>query len=357
MALKRIRYEDELESFRIEGGPEVGFRPNGDLVLPLDWAGDVSLAHLANALKRYESYYGGRVEAVFLTSDPGNALDHAQREVWVTYDRGSIETQAGFSVDPSNVPRAQDIEALVGPLLKRHRAAWAGSWRDDDDGFVSVGVSAFLTGGARSVNDLYELGVDLQLLLAAAGGAAELTPETALDLLKARRVEVLAGQPEGISFDAKERPYPLAKDAQKWELAKDVAAFANTGRPALIVIGVINKATPSGDVFGAPKPFPVSDMDVVAVRASLRDRVTPMIPDLDVGVIEAKAGYGYGWIYIPTQPRELQPFMVSGALAGDAWLGRHVSIPVRSGEDTGYLDAAAIHSFLAAGRAALRGVD
>src|SRR4051794_5870121 len=59
MALKRIRYEDELDSFRIEGGPDIGFRQGGDLVLPLDAAADVSLAHLANALQRYESYYGG----------------------------------------------------------------------------------------------------------------------------------------------------------------------------------------------------------------------------------------------------------------------------------------------------------
>jgi hypothetical protein len=109
-------------------------------------------------------------------------------------------------------------------------------------------------------------------------------------------------------------------------------------------------------VLDAARPFDLSKMDVPALRAVLRDRVVPLIPDLDVGVTELRDGYGYGWIRIPAQAPELRPFIVAGALTGSGYLGTHVSIPFRAIEDTAYLDAAAVHSLIAAGRVSLQNV-
>lgn len=60
MALKRIRYEDEDEIFRIEGGAEFSLAQNGDLVLPLESIADVGVAYFTSTMKRYEEYYGGK---------------------------------------------------------------------------------------------------------------------------------------------------------------------------------------------------------------------------------------------------------------------------------------------------------
>lgn len=150
-------------------------------------------------------------------------------------------------------------------------------------------------------------------------------------------------------LDAKRAPYKLSSDAEKWEIAKDVASFANSDRDAIILIGVTTEGTPNGDVLTAARPFHLLEMDVPA-----RDRIVPLILDLDIGVVEVRDGFGYGWIRIPQQPSELKPFLVAGALVTAGFLGAHVAIPFRAVEDTAYLDAAAIHSFIAAGRASLR---
>jgi hypothetical protein len=163
---------------------------------------------------------------------------------------------------------------------------------------------------------LVELGIELQQLLVAAENGAELTARTARDLTKAARVGVILGQPEGIWLDAKREPYPTSTELQRWEIAKDVAAFANAGIDALILIGVATKATVNGDVLDSTHAFPIAKMDPVAVRAIVRDRVTPDIQHLDVGVVESRGGYGYGWIFVPAQPQGGPAVHRRGCLAG-----------------------------------------
>jgi hypothetical protein len=225
-------------------------------------------------------------------------------------------------------------------------------WVNDDQGSFTVYVT--LAGPSRSVGQICELAMELQTLLNAAAGGGVFSARTALNLIKVPRVEVMLGQPESLWLDAKRAPYPLVTEAQHWEFVKDVAAFANTGEDALILIGVDTVNSPNGDVLGSPRPFKIATMDPVALRASARQRITPVIPDLEVGVVESQGGYGYGWIFVPAQPVELLPFIVAGALLDGDFRGGHLSIPIRAVEDTVYTDAAAVHSLLAAGRVALR---
>jgi hypothetical protein len=133
-----------------------------------------------------------------------------------------------------------------------------------------------------------------------------------------------------------------------------VVAFANTGADSLILFGVTTANSGAGDVLHSLHPFRLTSMNTDAIRAVLRDRVTPDIPNVEVHIVESQGGHGYGYIYVPAQPVELLPFIVSGALIGGRYYGRHLSIPVRSTEDTAYSDASALHSTLAAGRVALR---
>ena len=358
MALKRVTYEPEEEVYRIEGGPEIRFARDDSLVISLETAKDVSVAHFQNALRRSEEHFGQYITSIFTSDVPLEEFDpdSSPRNVWLSYELGTLAVEAGFAVRSSQPPKTEDVKRLVDPVLKRWRASFRGSWQDDDGPILSVFVSASLGGGSRSVGELHELGTELQLLLDAVGGDLSLTALTASDLVKASRPDVIVGQPETTWLDAKREPYKLGNDPQAWELAKDVAAFANTGADALIVLGVATTKSVNGDVLSTPRPFPLSDMDVDQVRATLRERLTPDIPNIDVGVVASRKSseYGFGWIFIPAQGRELQPFMVRGALVGKVWRGTHISIPVRSGEDTVYTDPAAVHTLLAAGRIALR---
>jgi hypothetical protein len=44
------------------------FAHDGALIVPLFAAAEVSVAHFANALDRYETYYGGYLESMFISS-------------------------------------------------------------------------------------------------------------------------------------------------------------------------------------------------------------------------------------------------------------------------------------------------
>jgi hypothetical protein len=96
-------------------------------------------------------------------------------------------------------------------------------------------------------------------------------------------------------------------------------------------------------------------MDVEASRDVLRDRIVPAILNLEVGVVESQASYGYGYIFVPAQAPETLPYLVAGALVAGWVAGAHVSIPYRAGEDTAFAGAARVHSLIVAGRVALAG--
>jgi len=65
-------------------------------------------------------------------------------------------------------------------------------------------------------------------------------------LSRARRGEPLVGTEESDQLDFKLAPYVLDAPHQKWELAKDVAAFANR-RGGVIVIGYSDRTSTKRD--------------------------------------------------------------------------------------------------------------
>lgn len=355
VALKRVRWEEDEEAFRIEGGGSFTF-DEGNLVIPLDIAGDVSVAHLTRALTRLRDYYGESPEVIYLVESEHDWEPPAARFAcaMASFEDGQITVIASLAVDADST-RPPELYELIAPLLAQHRAHWNATWISDEGGvFLSRMVSAGLSGERRSIAELAQFGVDLQEFCGAISGDGELSAFAARNLIAAGRISLLLGQQEGSWLDAKGAPYSLATDADKWELAKDVASFANGGEDAMILLGATTRRTPNGDVVDKPRPFDLREMDVPALRAVLRDRIVPLIPDLDIGVVERRGGYGYGWIRVPAQPAELRPFLVAGAMTGSGYLGTHISIPFRAIEDTAYLDAAAVHSLIAAGRVSLR---
>jgi hypothetical protein len=136
------------------------------------------------------------------------------------------------------------LHRLIAPLLAQHRARSQASWISEEDGyFLGRMVSATLGGSRRSIAELAQFGADLQELCGALSGAGDLSVSAARNLVAAGRVKLLLGQQEASWLDAKGEAYPLATDADKWELAKDVASFANGGKEAMIILRVTTRRT------------------------------------------------------------------------------------------------------------------
>jgi len=206
--LRRVKYEDDDSSFRIEGGGRIALARDGTLVFPLGVAGSVGVAWLAQALARYEDYYGGYLESSFLsnTSAVDFDPDASSRDVYVEYAKGLIAVQAGVPIGTGAAPKSVELARLFAPLLARRRAVWRSSWISDED-FLSIHISAVLKPPRRSLSELYSLGVDLQDLLSALEGMTALTAQTARHLVAAGQGRLLLGQPESSWLDAKGAPY------------------------------------------------------------------------------------------------------------------------------------------------------
>lgn len=163
--------------------------------------------------------------------------------------------------------------------------------------------------------------------------------------------DLLVGQRESEVFDAKSAPYPLDADPGRFELAKDVAAFANTGRPAVIVVGLKTKRDQQGDWVSAPRPVPKDMLRPDRYRKVVASWVYP--PPERVSFTWYGEEKGFLVVLIPSQPAELLPFLVRRARLESGLSEEQFTLPVRDGEDTSFRDISRLHALIVAGRAAL----
>ena len=87
--------------------------------------------------------------------------------------------------------------------------------------------------------DLLAAGADAHVLLTALSDGRVDTPHTAAQLVRAGLPHLLSGMPESEWLEVKKMPYNLkaprpSGTAQKFELAKDVARFANGDNDAVL---------------------------------------------------------------------------------------------------------------------------
>jgi Putative DNA-binding domain len=138
---------------------------------------------------------------------------------------------------------------------------------------------------------------------------------------------VTTGVQEAGDLEFKQADY--AKDKNE-ELAKDVAAMANaTG--GLILVGIQEQDLRAV----ALSPVPLSGDVAQRYRQVLAGRVTPMVRDVDIRVLQAAPGDpGHGYVLVAV-PRSLA---APHAVWQPADKLRKMSFPVRNGADTRYLE-------------------
>lgn len=254
-----------------------------------------------------------------------------------------------YTVDGIDPDAPDDI-----PFLPGEREEWRERIRLEPHE-IRVTVSAQ---GDATVAPLLAAGRDAAALLIAYE-RGEVDVAGARHLVRAGKAHLMAGLSEDEWLDVKSSPYQInaqepACTRSKIELAQDVARFANGDCDAILVIGFREKKEGKTTRLANLTPVPLSDVDPDQYRAVIDGRIIPPVDGLLVERIDMGNGQGVLMISVPPQPREMQPYLVHGAVAGDKIEGDFFSIVRRRGEASITTTAAQIHAYIVAGKAFLR---
>lgn len=358
MPLAQARYDRADESILVEGGGRLWIGEDGGLVGSRQRVSDASLSSLRRAVQRADYYLGVGPEVRVTLYDGDEELLREDEEAFnpppfdvvVLPDRCLIsctmvaELGTGFE-------RAE-LTALLAPLLSRRKLVVVELNVYEETAITVAYLTCELRGRGRSLGDAAAAAEDVLALWGATLGGS-LSPATALDLLRARRTELLFGQPESGWLEAKQAPYRLDEADQALEFAKDVAALANAANGGLLVVGLATTRRDGRDVIARVRPVPLHFIDPRAHRRVADRLVYPPPVAVVIERVEVEPDKGILVIFIPTQPPELRPLLVLGAIIGSKVVGSHVSIVRRRDDATIATHPAALHSLIAAGRAAL----
>jgi len=278
---------------------------------------------------------------------------------------------------------AAELARLLGPAAEPHDCAVSVTWTinglDPDTGLdrdmflpgeweewrenarsepheIHVSVSAK---GASTVAPLIAAGREAAALLAAYE-RGKIDVAGARHLIRAGMAHLLAGLPESDWLEVKGGPYLLgaqgaAGTRNAVELAQDVARFANGDCDAILLVGFKEKKDGKTSRLDRLAPVPLDAIDPDQHRSVIDARVVPPVDGLLVEQIGMGNGQGLLLISVPPQPREMQPYLVHGAVVGDKNEGTFFSIVRRRGEASIPTSAAQIHAYIVAGKAFLQG--
>lgn len=333
-----------------------------ELVGSLEVVGPASLASLRQGLLRWRP---GRFEFLQvalvdiaeakLARQPDNYRGDIEIRLHVHDGESAYSVFAATYGDPEDgLPEPRRVERLLKPFLERHRATASVSVDDDPDDYggafqLGVDISMALTG--RTVQDAYDLASGALALLEAENGG-ELDRERTIDLLRGGRADVLLGQTEYAWMDFKREGYKKT-DHDKFELAKDVAAFANADG-GVLVLGIATVKSGAIETASAVLPCPPGSVSAKSYKATLMRRLHPPPEGIEIFAVPQGSGGDVWVVAVPPQPEEFKPFLVHGAVIDDTINDAYFSVVVRRGDDNLPTDPQAVHALMAAGRAALR---
>lgn len=358
------RYSKTEEMVVIPGARDyaVQFGSDENLHFLIGDVRDVSLVSLRRAVREFSAAIGEDLLRIyFYALEPGRFdPDISPRLPFSLYCTGNrFDVRARLTTPSDRLAPALDLLRVTTPLLRGHRAAPQRVEAFDEFGLKEVLLNfSFSSLRGKRVKDVQEAGTEVAELASAVSEDGELDSTAIEALVLAGSAVVLVGQHEHQGFDAKGAGYDLSSDRGRFELAKDVAAFANGGRDGTIVCGLRVRKRAGRDLVMEARPIGLSGFREIDWIRTIRNRVIPAPEGVRVQVRRMSNGsesYGYIVLSIPAQPEDLKPFLVKCGVREDGKVVEtDITVPVRIGEDTEYSDAAGLHGLLTAGRAALR---
>lgn len=308
---------------------------------------EVSVGDLARAIGEWTEQ--DPLAATWLLWPPGSARSDRRREVSVGV---CLHYSAEFGLSGVAIPDLEhdedpEFEATIPRLLLGMTRAGSATLRIDADPLDGKWVAAYFTvEPGRRVSELTSLAYDA-LALTEAGLDGPVGLDATYELLASGHVSALIGMTEGVWLDAKAAPYQLDGERGKWELAKDVAAFANADG-GIIVLPVRTVVERGVETLSGVRPCPSDQFDAQQYRDALADRVFPKLRGLVVDFVVLADRRGYGYVYVPSQRVGDRPFLIRGELIGDAVKSHAVTIPWRDDDDTRFDDIGTVHAALKA---------
>lgn len=175
--------------------------------------------------------------------------------------------------------------------------------------------------------------------------------------------ERVTGTPEQDWVDFKAQGYESDPDRAhrltepgRWELCKDVAAFANAGGGS-ILIGYPDARDPATSIAtaGDPAPVPTASINVDAYQKTITDGPWLFPKPRRVRCTwhqrDGDSASGIFEIHVPPQDEALKPFVMRRTLATDT-IVQAVGIPEREADRTYWLPPEQVHQEMNAGRMA-----
>ena len=189
------------------------------------------------------------------------------------------------------------------------------------------------------------------------------SPDEIKTMLGDGRWEELLDLAESESLDFKAQPYALdAHDSAKqrrnrWELAKDVVAMANSPQGGCIVIGVRTEQSPdsSEDVSVELSRFPCSILDPKQYKDTIATNAYPLIQGVEVSIHKRDDEDGcLALIEVPPQDEDDGPFLLNKILDPEGKHTQGFAMPKREGSHTRWQPIGMIHRDIADGRRSRR---
>lgn len=358
MPRSQIRYIAADEELELYDGRRIVGDGAGSFATSLELVGELRGAVLKQALVAASKNHWDAVERLWLSPDPPDHFDPDTSAATLTdfiLSQGELLIQAHvfFETEPTHdgliavarrhlARRSADVSSLE---LSQVKDQWQGV----------LEIRPRLRG--QTIKELHSLGDELGSLLITTAQDDPLSRETIKRLLDVGLSEALVGQPEGEWLDAKRAPYRLSEESQEFELAKDVAALANADG-GLIIIGMKTRNRGEGDAIAVVNGCLLGDVSRRRYVGVLERKIFPQVADVEIVKAQgASPNPDVAYIEVPTQDPGAKPFLVKGAIVAGRYNAAFVSVPIRRGEGTAYIDIATIHARLRAGAQALGGND
>lgn len=361
----RARYVASRDGIVVPGAREFSllFGTDENLHALLSDLSEVSLTSLVRAIREFRDAMGEQyIWMYFYDQEPArfnpDVSPRLPFNLECSGDRFWVRAQLNVSND--ELAPALELLRVLTPLLARHRARPMRSEAQDEFGLEKAYLSySYSSIRGMRVRDVWQLASQVSALASAVSSSGRLKADAIEALVLAGEGELLIGQQEHEEFDAKSAAYELTDSSGRFELAKDVAAFANGPSGGLVVCGLKTTRRRGSDVVRQVAPIGLSNFNGRNWIKTIRKLVVPAPEGIKVRarpISSAGAPRGYVAVSVPPQPEHLKPFLVPlGRRQEGKIVETDITVPIRIGEHTEYADAAALHGLMTAGRAALQG--
>jgi hypothetical protein len=354
MALKKARYRVKDDEIVVIGHGPIPDLERG-LVGSRSVVADVSMTSLRDAMVRRENYVGYMEPTFYMTDAPPEHIDDDMlgEQTNLCLKEGELVADT-WSAAGEERPEKSVVESILAPALEQRRMQLGRLEISEEKWGWAIGLELHFPLRGRAVGTTIDHAQGVaEFLEAALSGQMDRSGVAAL--VQSGNAALLAGVFENEWLDAKSSPYRIDTPRGRFELAKDVAAFANsTG--GLILVGAKTKHTPDGDQIRTINECRLRDAPILTYRNIIERQIYPPVEDVAVSAVEgATPEMGLVLIEVPEQDQSNFPFLVSGMAAGDRVSELGFTIAKRIGDGTEGPKVETVHAQLRAGIAGLGG--